>query len=432
MILHEGPLQLTRYDSSVSTDDHRRTAPEIARGRIKKPGTAKSLRKLAAEILVRCLTDDDDVVVVPDLLELERLGGLTSLAEAAEFHRISNFLHLRWRDSDGVGRRVADMLTIAYEQSTFSHLRVLAELEAISRILDDHGISWMVIKGPVLAEESYPRFDLRSYADLDLVISAPSFHRAIEALEGENYQLLDNNWRLLASEVKGELHLLSPLGVVVDAHWNLINDSQTRERFNIRSETLFENIRRVDLGNVSVPSPSPSEHLVYLATHACLAGGERLIWMKDIRQTVMSEDIDWDRVGELAGEWRVRPLVALMLDRTRRVIGLPSSVNENTPFAKSGYWLQLARLADRLSPPHAITVEGSPSRIIARATRSRPLQSTTELARRSISWARARLGLIREMEEEEAARRGSAYVPTGDSSDREAFFVAVTERGPGQ
>lgn len=423
---------MTRYDSSVSTDDYRKTALENASGRVKKPGTPKSLRKLAADILVRCLTDDDDDAGVADLIELERLGGLTSLAEAAEFHRISNFLHLRWRDSDGVGRRVADMLTIAYEQSTFSHLRVLAELEAISRILDDHGINWMVIKGPVLAEESYSRFDLRSYADLDLVISAPSFHRAIEALEGENYRLLDNNWRLLASEVKGELHLLSPLGVMVDAHWNLINDSRTRERFSIRSETLFENIRRVDMANVSVPSPSPSEHLVYLATHACLAGGERLIWMKDIQQTVMNEDIDWDRVGELAEEWRVRPLVALMLDRTRRVIGLPASADGNTSFAQSGYWLQLARLADRLSPPQAVTVEGSPSRIIARATRPRPLQSTTELARRSISWARARLGLVRELDQEEAARRGSAYVPTGDSTDREAFFVAVAGPEPRQ
>ena len=423
---------MTRYDRAVSTDDHRRTAPEIASGQVKKPGTPKSPQKLAAGILIHCLIDDDDDAVVADLVRLERLGGLTALAEAAEFHRVSNFLHLRWRDSDGVGRRVADMLTIAYEQSTFSHLRALAEIEAISRIFDDHGISWLVIKGPVLAEGSYPRFDLRSYADLDLVISAPSFDRAIEALEDEGYRLLDNNWRLLVSAVKGELHLLSPLGVVVDAHWNLINDSRTREKFNVRSETLFENIRRVDMGNVSVPSPSPSVHLVYLATHACLAGGERLIWLKDIQQTVMNEDIDWDRVGELAEEWRVRPLVELMLDRTRRVIGLPSSADGIAPFAESGYWLQLARLADRLSPPHAVTVEGSPSRIIARATRTGPLQSTTELARRSISWARARLGLVRELDEEEAARRGSAFVPTGDSSDREAFFVAVTGRGPGQ
>lgn len=378
--------------------------------------------KLIGRVLRQCLANGSESRTLQDLTELARLGQLHGLVEAAKYHRVSNHIYLQWRGSEGVQRRVADMLAPVYEHTVIDHLRIMAELAALSGILDREGVPWLAVKGPVLAESVYPRFELRSYSDLDVVIQPTAFADAIALLENNGYQLLDRNWLLLTSELKGELHLLSPLGVLVDAHWDLINDSRVRRAFRVRCQDLLESARRAEIGDLMIPVNGPSEDLVYLATHACLAGGERLIWLRDIQEASKRPEIDWNRVVELAEDWGVAPLVAVMLDRSHRILSGPLSRDEIRSVAGGRYWLRMIRLVDRLGPPETIRAEGSASRIVARATRSDPLRSTIELARRSISWLLTRLGLRRRLGEDEARLRGSAFVSSGDWRDRQAFF----------
>jgi len=385
--------------------------------------------KLIGQILRQSIAHADGNETFPELTELANLGQLESLIDAASFHRVSNYLYLLWKDTEGASREVAERFALSYQQSVWNHLRVVAELAQLSQILNDESVPWLVVKGPALAEHLYPRIDLRPYSDLDLVIQPTAFPEAIRTLEGTGYRLLDSNWRLLATELKGELHLLSPLGVLVDAHWNLINDARARNTFRVRTADLFEGSRQVKIGDALVSTTASSDNLVYLATHACLAGGDRLIWLKDIEETVIGADVEWDRVVELAGAWGVRSLLGVMLERTRRVLSLPLAGEDIQRIAGGRSWLEVVRLADRLSPIETIRVEGSPSRITARATRSNPSRSAVELVRRSMSWAVARAGLAPRLSEQEQRLRGSAYEPFGDEQDRNAFFASTSMEG---
>ena len=220
-----------------------------------------SPHKLVGNVLRRRVAEGNEAELSRDLDELvdgprsEEIPHL--LVSHAEFHRVSNWVHLAWRDSNGIRKQIADTLGTRYDRSVLNDLRTLSELNRVSEILDAQEIPWLVVKGPVLAESAYPRFDLRSYSDLDIVIPPPFFKKAIETLEDDGYRLLDSNWKLLVSHLKGELHLVSPRGVVVDAHWNLINEARTRDAFSVQTRTLFENAHEVDLGGVPAPTLAP-------------------------------------------------------------------------------------------------------------------------------------------------------------------------------
>ena len=65
-----------------------------------------------------------------------------------------------------------------------------------------------------------------------------------------------------------------------------------------------------------------AETLVYSCVHACISGGHRLVWLKDVEQLVMADSIDWNDVIDVARTWGASLQVGAMLARTGRELGL--------------------------------------------------------------------------------------------------------------
>src|SRR5262249_32649100 len=95
----------------------------------------------------------------PDFGELERLvtaGPLAALPVAAGLHRVSGTV-LRGLDGvDAVPESVRTALEMKRRQSSFRHLLVIGALSHIRREFDAAGVSWLVMKGPVVAGLLYP------------------------------------------------------------------------------------------------------------------------------------------------------------------------------------------------------------------------------------------------------------------------------------
>src|SRR5262249_20701768 len=160
--------------------------------------------------------------------------------------------------------------------------RTLADLALIGGAFDELGVSWLVAKGPVLAEGVYDRPDLRTYTDLDLFVAPTWVGRALEALEGLGRPVLGPTLEHLRRLSVSEVHVVAPHGTVVELHFHLLNDAPQRERFTVPMAELYNRPRRVLLGDQSVPTLDPVDTLVYLCLHACLSGADRLVWMKDV------------------------------------------------------------------------------------------------------------------------------------------------------
>ncbi len=340
----------------------------------------------------------------------------TDVLEAAAFHAVSGMAYDCLREhSDAPDELVAD-LRARHEDAVRRHMRMVWELGRLQEVLDGSGAEWAVVKGPALVELLYRRPGLRSYGDIDVIVQPSRFDRALGALLTNGSHLLDRNWKAMRRELLGELHLLLPGGTPLDLHWNLVN--MYRGSIRIDTEALLGRAERVAIGSVRMPTPDPTDTLIHLALHGTLAGGDKLLWMKDIAMSASIRPPDWDAVIGRSEEWNIAAPVGFMLARSHRVLGaaVPAEVRRRLLGRQYGALMQIV---DRLSPwERARGRLGTPSLLL---TRSMGLG----LAGAS-RWLVSRTLRSLDPREPEAS---STFTPRGDRSDYEAFLRAVVHSG---
>jgi hypothetical protein len=323
-----------------------------------------------AEALIgRALADCLSGTSSSTLQEVVDRGLLPRLIEAGRYHRVLNMVHLAIKDVPTADHELLAALERYYLHQMGHHLRALDDLRSLETVLSEREVPWLLVKGPVLSEVVYERPDLRVYNDLDVVIARPAFSDAIDALEASGFDLLDRNWDLIRRERRAQLHLSLRLGTIADVHHHLLNRATVRHSLSVPMRELFERATTVTVGDVQVRTLEPADTLLHLCVHAGLAGGDRLLWMKDIEQTLRSQPIEWDEVVHRARSWRAGPLVAVVLRRARSETGvaIPGDVIE-TLFASRSRGGVSARI-DRAWPAERSRGRITPSIVWAQVIR---------------------------------------------------------------
>jgi hypothetical protein len=186
--------------------------------------------------------------------------------------------------------------------------------------LDQAKVTWVALKGPVLAELSYPEMP-RGYADLDLMVPPGQLRRAISALEGAGAIVAEPDWPLTVKGAKGQLTMAFHGLPIVDLHWHLVYLRSARERWMIPTEDLLERRQRVRLKNVDAWSLDPHDFLAHLALHASFGAVEQLRRLLDIERTIANWAFDWEVLVRRCRAWRVGLPVSVMLNRARQTLG---------------------------------------------------------------------------------------------------------------
>jgi hypothetical protein len=288
----------------------------------------------------------------------------------------------------------------------------LAELPAVGRTLDAAQVPWVVVKGPVLAT-AYDQPGARGYHDLDLVVPGSSLAVAIEALEASGLTLLDRNWELVLEQMRGQVHLACPSGTLIDLHWHLVNVG--RERFRIPMREVIERRRMVTVDGLAVPTLDRTDTLLHVALHASLSGGDRLVWLTDLRQLIRSEPPDWAEVVERATSWGIAAPVATMLLRARARVGadVPDDALAALLPRRSGRWVAAAVAAaarpERWAGP-------SPARLLARSA-GLGVGPGTRFALRRLT------GKLTQHHEADLGHR--LLQPAGGAAGRERYLTSV-------
>jgi hypothetical protein len=327
------------------------------------------------------------------------------------YHRAK---HLRSRFPD-----LVDGLNEVRSQAWSSHVTKITDLAEIAAALQSIDGRWAVVKGPVLAERAYGRGDLRSYMDIDVLVHRTEYGEALSLLEGAGAVLLDRNWELIRSSVRAELSLELNGRTTIDLHWHLLNETPLRRRTSWDMDALLGRVVVADVGRARVPVLDPVDALVHVATHACLSGGHRMIWLKDIERQQAAfpvAAVEVESRARAAGLW---PAVHLALLRSARTFDLP--LPRSTPG-----WSRLNRWVGT----DGFRTEGpaGDGRTLAAATRRRVPQSVgavaaTVLRDRGFPWGRAH-GLGRWLPPTpptlDDLRR-----PAGSDADRRAYLAAI-------
>ncbi|WP_336921862.1 nucleotidyltransferase family protein [Aquipuribacter sp. SD81] len=359
----------------------------------------------------------------PPADELRRLLAEVDVpAEAAErltFHGVWGHVHRRttaagleppaWLEAEGRGRRAW-----ALEQ----HLRTLHDLQGLGALLDGAGVSWLVLKGPVLSA-LYPQPDLRGYTDLDLLVAPHALGAAVAALLEAGWRVVESPADLARRPPVGELHVQGPTGTSVDLHWHPFYRPDHVSRGRVDVADLLARRRDVTVGARPVPALPADAQLVHVAAHAAAGGGNRLRWLCDVGHVVAATAAeDWPAVVATARRWHLAPTVGLMLART--AAHLPVAVPAPVVAELASDRLRtLDALAGRVDPVPGSRAHGSPTAAVARASERRWTGPVTAAAARA-----GRAGRRRRRASAEARRADVTLLPDGPAALRR-FVDAV-------
>jgi putative nucleotidyltransferase-like protein len=327
-------------------------------------------------------------------------------------HRHASHLKARFPE-------LLEELDAARRQDWSSHLTKLFDLGQVAAALRDLDGHWAVVKGPVLAERSYRRGDLRGYFDIDLLVAPSCYGDALGLLERAGAVLLDRNWPLIRSQLRGELSLEIHGRTTIDLHWHLLNAPALRRASSWNMDDVLRRAVIADVGPHRVPVLEPLDALVHIAAHACLSGTRRLIWLKDVERQqaafpVLAADVR--ARARAAGLW---PAVNLALLRAARTFDLPGPAGLTT-------WSMVNQAvgADRFGTAGRIRN----GRTLAAATRptlpaSVAAVGATVLRDTALPWARSR-GFAAWLPDPpptlEDLRRSN-----GGQADRDAYLAAI-------
>jgi hypothetical protein len=373
------------------------------------------------ELLVACTREHDWSLTPPGLDRLAAGHDPRTLGRAAADHGVTNLAYLTMRGLPGLDAELLSLLTTVYHLNLTHHMKVIGDVARLGEVLDGHGIPFMVVKGPVLAEVVYPRNDLRAYDDVDLVVPRRRFADAISALIGAECDVLDRNWRRIRREMRAQVHMTARYGTSVDVHWHLLNRSSVRSAFRLEMDELFERSRPVSLEGPRVMTLDPIDTLLHLALHAGLSGGAKLSWLKDIERAAAAEPIGWDELVRRARAWGAGEVIAVSFRRSRSLLDAPIPDAVVEALSGSRVWQTLVRGSERLSPPERPPNRPTLARAVTRATRAGLGPSVAALI--------SRLGADLAGQVSRLTGHGGAILSTaeGDESDRLAYFDAVAQ-----
>lgn len=379
-------------------------------------------RRLIGDLLLRCVSEHDWRVPLEGIRPTVERADRELLVRAATFHGVVGCVYRSLRTL--LSPDEAEPLAVRYRQSVGAHLRTLADLAELAPVLDALDMPWLVVKGPVLAETVYPEPDLRSYADLDIVVPAARFGQALDAVEGSGGSLLDVNWPLLTELGVGELLLRLPGGTLLDLHWHLVNDRVLRRTFQIPMAELLERARLRRIGSSAIRTLDATDTVLHLCVHGCLSGGDRLVWLKDLERALACDPPDWEELGVRARSWRVTLPVALMLIRARATLGACVPEGATEVLVDRRVWPRIVAVADRLPALERAIGDRSIARMVSRSTRSDTVSSLRQLGRHAIEGSRHPFAPTPPLDMNPESI-GSARHASGSLLHRSAFLSAV-------
>lgn len=369
-------------------------------------------RRLRA-LLVHTVAAADDPRRRAAVSEAVRDAPIAALPWAADLHRVSGTV---LRGLEGVGsvpKTVTDLLTAQRNTISLHHLLFVAELGRVGSELDRADVSWVAMKGPVLAALFYPSVGDRRYVDLDILVARRDFPTALAVVEALGYRDDIKSWRFAEDRLIGEIALRRE-AVTIDLHWHLHYSRRDRRPFRLVPESLLERRRSADISGVRCPVLDPVDQVLTLAFHAARSGGHKLVWMKDIERALAGGDVDADELVARSRQARCAGPVGLMLQRSAQLLG--ANVPPQTVDALTSWPLRAtASAVAAVSSPVPLHDRDTATRIVSRSARSSDLATLAAVPGRVI---------------ERVRRRFERTVDDGGADDAKSSYLDAVRSAP--
>jgi len=195
---------------------------------------------------------------------------------------------------------------------------MLAELARIAAAFEEARIPLLAFKGPVLSQQLYGHPGLRSFSDLDVIVSprdADAGERLVRKLGYRDAEPLGDAERMTNRRFAGEsLFTNDGNGVLLDFHTLFSN-----QQFPIR--LAFDDVWERRTSVAGIPTFSDVDLVLLTCSHAAKHLWHKLEYLAQIA-ALARMPIDWREVERRAREARVWRQVALSFALAREALGI--------------------------------------------------------------------------------------------------------------
>lgn len=248
----------------------------------------------------------------------------------------------------GLPPDIEQSLQSAYTANLRRSMWFAAELLRITRYFEQRGLRTLPYKGPVLAQSAYGDLGLRSFSDLDLLVSPADFTHAKQALAELGYRpsqelapAVERLWLRTGYERSFDGAAGKNL---VELQWNLLPHFYAVDAGV--AEFQFDDLRkragRITFGvtqapsnaeanaqprvptavQTDVPCLSPEDSLLVLCLHAAKHLWTRLIWVSDIAESLRMPGIDLALVASRARTLGTSRILGVSYWLTEHLLGV--------------------------------------------------------------------------------------------------------------
>jgi hypothetical protein len=319
----------------------------------------------------------------------------TSLLAFAQHNRLLPLLQATLKVHPAVPELVAYSLKSAFRQSfieTTFQMKLLEELAAHCTEFE-----WVLLRGPLIGSQFYPRLSARPFVDLDILVSMQDLERCVAVLRSLGYQspegtFGDSYYRATHLHI----HLKKQQGQVsgaVEVHWYLDHPFML---YTIDTALILERRQWIEIQGCTIPAPEKHDlflalavhmvkHVVHLYHYVADEALDRLVDEGELLRLLdlglaysqMHPHLDWLQLKDRAAEWNaltavqdtllgiealwpgtVAPEHLVLFGKTRRRVWrrwLMESIDSDRNTLQEGVFFRPVRLidiVDFLFPPH--------------------------------------------------------------------------------
>lgn len=197
-------------------------------------------------------------------------------------------------------------------------IRQMADLKVFFELTDklqEKGIFFLNLKGPVLSQRIYRDPTYRYYKDFDILVNPEDVQQALAVMKEMGFKSYGYEWPRSNTKQENILKYLNqvnyfhePTGVSVELHWKIFHwEVMKPEKLKL---IIQENLTSVQLGGREFKVLSKELELLYLLIHGALHAWTRLKWLLDINEMLKRENIDLDKLEYWGKLFKVQVLIA--------------------------------------------------------------------------------------------------------------------------
>lgn len=220
------------------------------------------------------------------ILELAREGRLTPLLASRELPGAPEWFQTRCHKD--------------LRENQARHILLYAELEELLLAFERASMQVMLVKGPSFADAVYPNPSYRPMVDIDLVVKDAEWQTGLQVLRDHGFVPESSDWSDLTEELTGQVALLKPGGMslqAVEMHRDL---KFLSERLSVRGEVAIErawhDARPYATGEAHALTLSPEDAIAYATTHWAQHHFFSSIWLVDVALMTAQPDLNWDKL----------------------------------------------------------------------------------------------------------------------------------------